>query len=183
MIVQLLTSLGIALACWAMNTPLHADDTLGIDPTYDDDRYITSFEITQGGKTIHTIRPRYADVLKESTCLELQYEWMSHLSPLKPWDAITSPAVPALVVMEREREFPVTGAPEWVMRIFLLEDGQMRELPPIRGGGEVYYFCDFDSDGTLEFVNEEGHSVRADGTVPQSERVYRFDGEQYRPTR
>ncbi|QYY35417.1 hypothetical protein [Ruficoccus sp. ZRK36] len=63
MIVLLLRLLGIALACWAINTPLHVDGTLGIEPTYDDDRYITSFVITKGGKTIHTIHPRYADVL------------------------------------------------------------------------------------------------------------------------
>ncbi|MBC2594629.1 hypothetical protein H5P28_10195 [Ruficoccus amylovorans] len=178
--LQLLT---ILFACLNTSACLLADGTLGIDPTYDDDHYITSFVITKGGKTIHTIRPRYADMLKERTCLELPYKTMSVFSLLRPWDAVTAPGVPALVIMEREREFPATGAPEWVMRIFLLEDGHIRELPPVRGGGEVYYFSDFDSDGTLEFVNEEGHSGRVDGTVPQSKRVYMFDGERYRPTR
>lgn len=149
--------------------------------TYDEDRYITAIEIIQNEETVHTIRTRYANALGEKTCLELPYRHIKIFNAVEPWQPLLGSEIPVLAVMEREREFGVTTAPEWMLRIFLIKDGDFEELPPVRGGGEVYYFKDFNDDGIMEFVNEEGHSLSS-GKIPNSERVYRFDGEAYRST-
>ena len=59
----------------------------------------------------------------------------------------------------------------------------LRELPPIPGSGEKYYFEDLNGDGSLEFVNQEFialHELSADG-LPLSNSVYYFNGERYEP--
>jgi len=70
------------------------------------------------------------------------------------------------------------------MRMFLLEGDTLRELPAILGAGGVYYFKDFNGDGSLEFVNTDGIGAlerREDG-VPISPHVYKFNGVGYRAT-
>jgi len=102
---------------------------------------------------------------------------------LSAWDPIVEGGLPALVVQEYIVGGTAPGTHRWVMRIFIWEDGALRELPPIPGAGERYYFKDLNNDGSLEFVNTEAlwaHDLSEDG-LPLSPRVFRFNGERYEP--
>lgn len=100
------------------------------------------------------------------------------------WDPLVAGGPPALVVQEYVSGGSAPGSHRWVMRIFLWEKGTLRELPPIPGAGEVYYFKDLNGDGSLEFVNQEAVSAlpKTHDGLPISPRVYRFGGERYLPT-
>jgi hypothetical protein len=102
---------------------------------------------------------------------------------LKPWDPVAIPDVPALVVMEYTPPGVTAESYQWAMRIVLYEAGRFRELPHIRGMGEMFGFRDFDQSGSLEFFNSDlirFHETDENG-IPQSPHVYRFNGERYVP--
>ncbi|QYY36709.1 hypothetical protein [Ruficoccus sp. ZRK36] len=169
------------LTCFlsGMATPTASGHEMNLQK--DAEGYVTEIQISLEDQVPLTIRPRYAKRLGADTCLELPYEPMSIFSPLKPWEPIPVDGVPALAVLESVKTFPVSGSPAWVMRVFILQADGPKELPPIEGTGEVYYFWDFDGDGSLEFVNEEGHQTLNTG-IPHSQHVYMFDGVRYRHT-
>jgi hypothetical protein len=118
----------------------------------------------------------------------LPYERMSWAADdtqeaLAAWNPIVAGGPPALVVMEYVTGGSAPGSHRWVMRIFFWEEGALRELPPIPGSGEKYYFEDLNGDGSMEFVNQEFialHELSADG-LPLSNSVYFFNGERYEP--
>lgn len=97
------------------------------------------------------------------------------------WDPVPVTGVPTLLVMEYT---PPGNAPEsyqWVMRIILYENGQFREIPPIRGYGEMFFFRDFNGSGSMEFANSDllrWHEQDDEG-IPLSPLVFRFNGEGY----
>jgi hypothetical protein len=99
------------------------------------------------------------------------------------WDPVPVPGVPTLLVMEYT---PPGNAPEsfqWLIRIILYEEGHFREIPPIRGYGEMFFFRDFNGSGSMEFANSDlirWHNTFDDG-IPISPLVQRFNGERYVP--
>ena len=148
--------------------------------------YVQKIEVKQGDQIIDEIQidpERWeGDVFPQ---IRLPYERMSWAADdaeeaFAAWDPIVAGGAPALVVQEYVSGGSAPGSHRWVMRIFLWEDGALRELPPIPGAGGVYYFKDLNHDGSVEFVNQEGlssHDLSADG-LPLSPRVYRFNGEE-----
>lgn len=122
--------------------------------------------------------------------IHLPYETMSWAadSPgeaFAAWDSIVAGGLPALVVQEYVSGGSAMGSHRWVMRIFLWESGELRELSPIPGAGEVYYFEDLNQDGSKEFVNQEGlddHDLSPD-RLPLSSRVFYLNGDRYEPVK
>ena len=120
--------------------------------------------------------------------IALPYETMSwavneQKEAFLAWDPIVAGGPAVLVAQEYVTGGSAPGSHRWVMRIFLWEDGALRELPPIPGSGEVYYFKDLNHDGSLEFVNTEGVGAlpQTEDGLPMSPRVYRFNDERYVP--
>lgn len=160
----------------------------------DSERYghiVEKIEIKQGDLIIREIQldtDRWEGEAFGPVQIKLPYEWTSWAADepeeaFAAWDSIVTGGPLALVVQEYVSGGSAPGSHRWVMRIFLWEDGALRELPPIPGAGGVYYFKDLNHDGSVEFVNQEGlssHDLSADG-LPLSPRVYRFNGERYEP--
>ena len=159
---------------------------LTLEKSYNDVRMIEQIDIHHGDEIIHTIRLSGLDdggiPYAGPWRLGLPYGQV-FFEDLKPWDPVPIPGVPALLVLEFRLGGGSGHGHVWQMRIFLLEDGEIRELPPIEGGGEVYLFRDFNGDGSMEFANQEylyWHEYNEQG-MPLSPRVYYFNGSQYVP--
>jgi hypothetical protein len=151
--------------------------------------YVQKIEIKQGDQIIDEVKidkKRWEGEIFPQ--IRLPYENMSWAADdaqeaFAAWDPIVAGGPPALVVMEYVTGGNASESYRWVMRIFFWEEGALRELPPIPGSGEKYYFEDLNGDGSMEFVNQEFialHELSADG-LPLSNSVYFFNGERYEP--
>lgn len=154
-------------------------------------RAVEKIEIRQAEEVIREIRideERWKGEAFGPVRLGLPYEAMSWAADKQgeafaAWDPLVAGGRPALVVQEYVSGGTAPGSHRWLMRIFLWESGELRELTAIPGAGEVYYFKDLNGDGSLEFVNHEGLSqldVSPEG-LPLSPRVFRFTGKRFVP--
>jgi hypothetical protein len=153
---------------------------------YNEVRMINRIDIHHGEELVHSI----GIIGRADLGSEHAGEWRLGLpygktffEDMKPWDPVPVPGLPALLVLEYRLGGATGLGHVWLMRIFLLEDGKIREIPPIEGGGEVYLFRDFNGDGRMEFANQEylhWHELDEEG-IPLSPRVYRFNGSRYVP--
>lgn len=144
--------------------------------------FVKRIEVVRGGRVLETLSMRW--ITGTDYCgMKLPYSEMVW-GELSMWDAVPVAGVPTLLVMEYVPGGSASWTHQWAMRIFLLEGDDLRELPAILGAGGVYYFKDFNGDGSLEFVNTDGVGAlerREDG-VPISPHVYEFNGVGYRAT-
>ena len=144
--------------------------------------FVKRIEVVQGERVLETLSMRW--ITGTDYCgMKLPYSEMVW-GELSMWDAVPVAGVPTLLVMEYVPGGSASWTHQWAMRIFLLEGDDLRELPAILGAGGVYYFKDFNGDGSLEFVNTDGVGAlerREDG-VPISPHVYEFNGVGYRAT-
>lgn len=154
--------------------------------TYNDLRMVTRIDIHLGDELIHSIglssSEESFDPYSIGWQLGLPYG-QTFFEDIKPWDPVPVPGIPTLLVLEYKVGGATGHGHVWLMRIFLLEDGRVREIPPIEGGGEIYLFRDFNGDGSMEFANQEylrWHERDEEG-IPISPRVYRFNGSRYVP--
>lgn len=137
-------------------------------------------------KVIGEITPEYVDKF-----LDASYDTMwivpiyDDLVPRQlhknifPFDDITGDGIPNLVI--RERPFGGNNVP-FVVRVLSINQDSVTEYEAIEGGGEVFYFVDFNDDGVLEFVNtdwENGFVYDEEG-MPISEHVWRLNKKQNR---
>jgi|GEM_PF-2386187 len=164
-----------------------------VEVRIDSERYgriIERIEIKKGDLMLQVLRPdqeRWQEDSDEFVQIRLPYEYMASLGrgkePLDAWDPIFEGGPPTLIVEEYIVGGSAPGSPRCLMRIFIWENDQFRELPPAEGRGELYYFEDLNDDGTMEFVNQEGLAYHdlSDAGLPLSQNVYFFNGEQYEP--
>lgn len=114
-----------------------------LEKSYNNVRMIERIDIRHGDEIIHMIRLSGLDDGGNPYAgpwrFGLPYGQV-FFEELKPWDPVPIPGVPALLVLEYRLGGATGYGHVWQMRVFLLEDGQIRELPPIEGGGEVYLF-------------------------------------------
>lgn len=159
---------------------------LTLEKIYNDIRMVEQIDIRHGDEIIHTIGLSGLDLGDNDYAgpwrLGLPYGQV-FFEELKPWDPVPIPGVPTLLVLEYVLGGATGYGHVWQMRIFLLENGQIRELPPIAGEGEIYLFRDFNGDGSLEFANQEylhWHEYNERG-LPVSPLVFYFNGSKYVP--
>jgi len=146
--------------------------------------------ITCNDKAIYEVIPKYTDLLDayppashENTFIGLIY---GELIPrrlhkeVNAFDDITGDNIPDLVFVER----PPGGNAYWpfMVRILSINKNKVTESPPIKAGGEVYYFADFNNDGILEFVNtdQEGNFTYNKDGMAISDYVWYLDKQQKR---
>ena len=140
--------------------------------------------LTYKNNAIYEIVPKYVDTFQDASndemWIDLIYDSLVPRSLHKdiiPFQDITGDSIPDLVV----REYPPPG--NWympfVVRVLSINGNSVTEYSPIEGGGEVYYFADFNKDGILEFVNtdREGDFVYDDTGMPISDYVWVLDKE------
>ena len=133
------------------------------------------------GKPVYEIVPvHYVDVEKQYMWTKPIYDELADRSlhkEIKPFDDITGDGISNLVIIE----YPSPGQiSSFVVRVLSLNKGLITEYKAFEGGGEVYYFADFDKDGVLEFVNTDGERkfvYNKDG-MPLSDNVWVFDPKQ-----
>ena len=138
--------------------------------------------ITYKDKAIYEVTPKYTDAFSlasyENTFIGLIY---GELIPrrlhkkVSAFDDITGDNIPDLVFVER----PSGGNVYWpfMVRVLSIDKDKVTEYPPIKAGGEVYYFADFNNDGTLEFVNtdQEGNFAYNEDGMAISDYVWSLD--------
>jgi hypothetical protein len=142
--------------------------------------------LKRGNKTIYEITPVYfLDVPNDDVQIKPIYDDLVDRYLYKevlPFDDITGDGIPNLVI----REYPSLSQwnnymPPFVVRILSINQDSVTEFEPIaEGGGEIYYFADFNNDGVLEFVNTdwEGDFVYNDDGIPLSDYVWILDAKQ-----
>lgn len=187
------TTFALIMFLMACSNPVDAPsptaEEIYIEPNQYGGRLVEKIDIKQGEQVIQEIvidTNRWEGEV--AVYIGLPYEKMSWATDkgqeaFAAWDPIVASGSPALVVQEYVSGGSAPGSHRWVMRSFLWDDGALRELPPIPGAGEVYYFKDLNGDGSLEFVNQEGlgrFDLSEDG-LPLSPLVYQFDGERFLP--
>lgn len=146
--------------------------------------------LTYKNNTIYEIVPKYVDTFQDVSNNEMRINLIyDRLVPrslskdIVPFEDITGDSVPDLVVIEN----PPPG--NWYMpfavRVLSIRGNSVTEYSPIDGGGEVYYFADFNKDRVLEFVNtdSEGDFVYDDTGMPISDYVWVLDKESNKYTR
>jgi hypothetical protein len=177
----------VALVVGQLKAPAAVDPSaLTLVEAYNDLHMVTRIDIYHGSELFHSIgllnEMEPVDHYAGPWRLGLPYGQV-FFEDIQPWDPIPIPGIPTLLVLEYKMGGATGYGHQWQMRILLLEDGKIREIPPIDGGGEIYMFRDFNGDGSLEFANQEylyWHEVDADG-IPLSPRIFRFNGDRYEP--
>ena len=140
-------------------------------------------------KVIGEITPKYVDKFTNFCHASYDMLWVisiyDDLTPrplhknIFPFDDITGDGISNLVIMER----PFGGNnPPFVVRVLSINQDSVTEYEAIEGGGEVFYFADFNDDGVLEFVNTDSERdfVYDDEGMPISDHVWRFNKKQKR---
>lgn len=141
-------------------------------------RWSAKLLIVHNGKIIHELVPRYLKPDKHSDLyIDLMHDDLvarRSLSQPEPFDDIVNDGKPNLIF----REVLWKGnSSEIAVRVVSLEGDNVEEFSPIYGGGEVYYFDDFNKDGIFEFVNTdwERHFLYSREGFPISRYVWIFD--------
>lgn len=137
------------------------------------------------GTPIYTYTPRYqpSDV-QLGPFLDLAYAGLSDRSDKpqpRPFDDIQGRGLPQLVIRESVTGGTAGPYDNW-LTILTLDGTNVVETPAVDCGGEIYYFRDFDGDGTMEIVNtdwERGFKYDAQG-IPKTDSVWRYDRAQNR---
>ncbi len=139
--------------------------------------------LRRGDKTIYEITPVYFLDVPKSDVLWINpiYKELAPRGLYKkvlPFDDITGDSIPNLVI----QEYPSPGNHymPFAVRVLSINQDSVTEFEPIEGGGEVYYFADFNNDGVLEFVNTDGerYFVYNDDGIPLSDNVWILDAKQ-----
>jgi len=140
--------------------------------------------LTYKNSAIYEIVPKYVDTFQDASNDEMRINLIyNKLVPrslskdIIPFEDITGDSIPDLVVIENPP--PGNWYAPFVVRVLSTRGSSVTEYSPIEGGGEVYYFADFNKDGILEFVNtdSEGDFVYDDTGMPISDYVWVLDKE------